>query len=447
MSPSADAPINIVGAGLAGTLLAIVLARRGYRVHAYERRPDPRVTPEAGGRSINLALAARGIRALELAGVMPEITPLLIPMPGRLVHEHDGSETFLPYGQKPHEVIYSVSRAALNETLIRAAARYPAIEFMFEHTCTGVSLAEELIRFRDLRTERLVAAPLSPTIATDGAGSAVRNSLVEQSALSARDEPLEHDYRELTIPAGVLAPPLRREALHIWPRGGFMLIALPNTDGSFTATLFLPQTGSPSFALLRTDAEIEHFFATEFPSARPYLTQLLEDFRTKPQGKLGTLHATPWHIGGRVLLLGDAAHAIVPFHGQGMNCAFEDVATLDAMLDSHEEWSSLFAAYEEERRPNTEAIARMALENYEEMRSTVLDPEFQQRKKLAAELEQRFPDRFIPRYSMVTFHPEIGYAEAFRRGLVQDQLLTQLQERSHKGTSALAQLFETGQDR
>jgi len=423
-------PVNIVGAGLAGTLLAIVLARRGFRVEVFERRADPRLRAEERGRSINLALAARGLRGLEVAGVAQRVAPLLIPMRGRLVHDHDGGEQLLPYGQHDLEVIHSVSREALGRTLVEAAAEQRGIALHFGQTCVGVDVARDALLFGTAdKVQRRV--PLVPTIATDGAGSAVRVALAAAGAITVREDMLAHDYRELTVPPE-RARGLHPNALHIWPRGGFMLIALPNTDGSFTATLFLAREGSPSFAELTDAAAIRDFFAREFPGAVPLLPRLVEEFAENPQGRLGTVYSEPWHVGGKVLLLGDAAHAIVPFHGQGMNCAFEDVAVLDALLGEHQDFDALFGAFMRARRPDTDAIAQMALENYLEMRDTVLDPAFQRRKTLGSCLERHYPERFIPRYSMVMFHPEIGYAEALRRGAVQDALLTRI-DAAHPG--------------
>ncbi|MGE0581310.1 MAG: FAD-dependent oxidoreductase [Steroidobacteraceae bacterium] len=422
MKPAHGA-VNIVGAGLAGALLAIVLARRGLRVEVFERRGDPRLRGPERGRSINLALAARGLRALDVAGVTARVAPLLVPMRGRFLHEHDGTGTLLPYGQDDTEVIHSVSREALGRVLVEAAAAEPGVALHFGEHCVGVDLARDALLFGDAGHVRR-RVPLEPTIAADGAGSVVRTALAAAGALQVRDDTLAHDYRELTIPASH-AGSLARDALHIWPRGNFMLIALPNTDGSFTATLFLAREGSPSFALLRDDAAIHRFFQREFPTALPLLPRLIDDFRTV-QGRLGTVYCDPWHVGGKVLLLGDAAHAIVPFHGQGMNCAFEDVTVLDSLLAQHADPAALFAAFAHHRRPDTDAIAQMALENYLEMRDTVRDPAFQRRKQLGARLEREFPDRFIPRYSMVMFHPGIGYAEALRRGAVQDGILAEL---------------------
>lgn len=419
-------PINIVGAGLAGALLAVLLARRGFSINLYDRRPDPRTSNAEGGRSINLALAARGIRALEHAGVMDDIRPLIIPMRGRMVHDLSGKTTLQPYGQREHEVIYSVGRAALNRALIEAAGRHETVSLHFNQTCIAADTERNVLRFRG--TDEYETA-LTPTIATDGAGSAIRLSLASTKHVVSREEWLDHDYKELTIPPQTARGVLDANALHVWPRGGFMLIALPNTDGSFTATLFLARSGPNSFATLADDNSVTAFFQREFPDALALLPHLTQDFAANPQGQLGTVHATPWHVRDRVLLLGDAAHAIVPFHGQGMNAAFEDCSVLDSLLDRHSQWEPLFAEFSTSRQPNVAAIAAMALENYTEMRDTVLDAGFVRRKGIAMELERRFPARFIPRYSMVMFHPEIPYAEALRRGAIQAGILVELDER------------------
>ena len=429
-------PVNIVGAGLAGALLAVLLARRDFKVTLYDRRPDPRRADAEGGRSINLALAARGIRALERAGVMDSIQPLLIPMRGRMVHDLSGSTTLQPYGQREHEVIYSVGRAALNRVLIEAAARYQTVSLRFEQTCLGAHPESNTLRFQDRNTNQEYELPLTPTIATDGAGSAVRTSLARAKHVNVREDWLDHDYKELTVPA---TDALDGKSLHIWPRGGFMLIALPNTDGTFTATLFLARRGPNSFAALDSPTAIGEFFHREFADAAPLMPDLLQEFATHPQGQLGTVHLAPWQIGGQLLLLGDAAHAIVPFHGQGMNAAFEDCYVLDTLLDRHDTWDTLFPELAHERQPNATAIAEMALENYTEMRDTVLDAAFVRRKTIAMDLERRFPDRFIPRYSMVMFHPEIPYAEAQRRGKLQEEILHELDSKHAPADSSLAE--------
>jgi kynurenine 3-monooxygenase len=434
VKPRAEQPVNIVGAGLAGTLLAVLLARRGFAAEVFERRADPRAVETERGRSINLALAARGIAALERAGMMERVRPLMIPMRGRMIHPVSGETQLQPYGQRDHEVIYSVSRADLNRVLIEEAARHPGVRLKFRHTCLSALPEASALRFRDEVSGEERNVSLAPTFATDGAGSAVRSSLARAGLIRVREERLDHDYKELTIPAAadgrhVMEP----HALHIWPRGGFMLIALPNSDGSFTATLFLARSGADSFDRLTTPDRIANLFQEQFPDAAQLMPRLIEEFTTHPQGQLGTVYAEPWQIGGRLLLLGDAAHAIVPFHGQGMNAAFEDCLVLDSLLDRHDSWDTLFKDFERSRLPNTAAIAQMALENYIEMRDTVRDPAHLRRKELAMELERRFPDHFIPRYSMVMFHPEISYGEALRRGGEQERILSELVNRRAHG--------------
>ncbi|MFZ0501046.1 MAG: FAD-dependent monooxygenase [Steroidobacteraceae bacterium] len=434
MKPRAEQPVNIVGAGLAGALLAVLLARRGFSVEVYERRPDPRAVASERGRSINLALATRGIGALERAGMMERIQPLMIPMRGRMIHSLSGETQLQPYGQRQEEVIYSISRADLNRVLIEETARHLRVGLHFRHTCLAAQPEASVLRFRDEDAGRECNVPMAPTFATDGAGSAVRSGLARAGLVAVREDRLDHDYKELTIPAAgdgrhVMEP----HALHIWPRGGFMLIALPNSDGSFTATLFLARNGADSFDTLNGSDRISALFQRQFPDAMRLMPRLIEEFSSHPQGQLGTVYTQPWHLGGQLLLLGDAAHAVVPFHGQGMNAAFEDCIVLDSLLDQHDSWDALFTDFERSRVPNTNAIARMALENYVEMRDTVRDPGYLRRKALATELERRFPERFIPRYSMVMFHPEISYAEALRRGQIQQGILQELDARSASG--------------
>ena len=407
--------VNIIGAGLAGSLLAILMARRGFRVTVYEKRGDPRLAAVDSGRSINLALAARGIRGLERAGVLERVMPLTIPMRGRMVHEHDGLADLQPYGVRPEEVIYSVSRAALNRVLIEAADEFENVELQFGKQALRLSDDATRVELLDPSSGRSFYPQKGPTIATDGAGSEVRKGLEWLGVTRVREELLEHDYKELTIPAVHSRHALEPNALHIWPRGGFMLIALPNLDGSFTATLFLAKQGPDSFEQMKSASEVDTFFSREFPSARALMPDLTREFFENPQGLLGTVHTDRWHMHGDLLLLGDAAHAIVPFHGQGMNCAFEDCVELDLLLEQSREWPEVFARFEHERKPNTDAIAAMALENYVEMRATVLDPDYQEKKK-AAETREKSDPSVIPRYSMVMFHPEISYAEARRRG-------------------------------
>jgi kynurenine 3-monooxygenase len=429
MSDAAGKRIAIIGGGPAGSLLAILLARRGLAPVVVERGPGFSYAAPRGGRSINLALAARGIAALRRAHLEAEVVKLLIPMRGRMVHDLAGAQRFLPYGQRATEEIYSVSRATLNTLLYELAATQHGVEYRFEHHCVGVDRDGTPLVDSGAGPQRLAA---DIVLAADGAGSEVRRALVEHGAITAREELLDHGYKELTLAARDGEFALRANALHIWPRGGFMLIGLPNLDRTFTATLFLPQRGDASFASVGPK-QARAFFEREFADAVPLIPSLERDYAEHPVGVLGTVHCKPWSFANRILLVGDAAHAIVPFHGQGMNAAFEDCVALDELIDRHRserghDWPGIFAAFEAERAPNARAIAEMALENYREMRDEVRDAKFELRASLSFELERRFPGRFIPRYSMVMFHPEIPYAEAQRRGALQAEILRDLSE-------------------
>ena len=418
-TPRSTPEITLVGAGLAGSLLATFLARRGHRVTLFERRADPRKAGASGGRSINLALANRGIAALEEIGVMERIRPALIPMAGRMLHDEEGRLKLVPYGNKPHEVIYSVSRAGLNALLLDAAESTGKVAIRFGETVEGVDFAN--------RRARPQGTPYEVLIGTDGSASAIRAAILDRTNGRLDEEPLGHGYKELSIPPAA-GGGFRMEsgALHIWPRGEYMLIALPNVDGSFTVTLFLPNHGEESFDVLTTPESVLTLFERRFADAIPLMPRLVEEFFTNPTGHLETIRCAPWSFEDQALLLGDAAHAIVPFHGQGMNAAFEDCSAFDRCLDAPDRtWNEIFADFERRRRPNTDAIADMALENYVEMRSTVREPKFQLKKDLSFRLEERHPGRFIPRYSMVMFHT-IPYAEAKRRGAIQEEILDEL---------------------
>jgi kynurenine 3-monooxygenase len=421
-------PLSIIGAGPTGALLAILLARRGFTdIHLYESRPDPRGLNTESGRSINLALADRGIHALKSAGVFDDLSAALLPMRGRGVHLAGGDYSFQPYGQRAHEVNYSVSRRRLNADLIEIAAGRNGIQFHFEHALESADFAQGTALIRDARAARTVVLNMQPLLATDGAGSVLRRSLSAQGLIHATETDLEHGYKELSIPAtsgGGFA--LAADALHIWPRGKLMLIALPNADGSFTATLFLPKQGEDSFDSLNDGRAIQAFLSQQFPDAYSLMPQCVAEFAAHSVGFLGTVSAAPWFHAGQCALLGDAAHAMVPFHGQGMNCCFEDCLEFDACLDHCASWRQLFAEFGARRKANTDAISAMALENYLEMRARVADPKFQLQQALSLELEKRFPQRFIPRYSMVMFHHEIPYELALRRGRIQSALLSEL---------------------
>ena len=425
MSLAGDS-VGIVGAGPTGALLGILLRRRGMAVTLYESRPDPRGSAGDAGRSINLALADRGMHALARAGLLDCIRPFVIPMRGRFVHQADGSSGLQPYGRLPNEVIYSISRRELNNVLLDAATG-AGVDVRFEHRLEDADFAAATARVRDLRRGLTAEIAMSPLLAADGAGSLVRRRLAEQGLIEADESPLEHGYKELSIPKGPAGGArLEREALHIWPRGGYMLIALPNDDGSFTATLFLPARGPLSFASLSSPDAVDRFLTVNFPDVRPLMPDCVAEFERHPMGFLGTVYADGWHVRGAAALIGDAAHAIVPFHGQGMNCCFEDCVEFDGCVGRLESWQSVFADFHARRKPNTDAIAQMALENYLEMRERVADPRFMMQRSLALELERRFPQRFIPRYSMVTFHHEIPYRTAAERGAVQSRLLEEL---------------------
>jgi kynurenine 3-monooxygenase len=424
--------VTVVGAGPAGALLSIYLARSGHTVTVYEKRPDLRRVDLPAGRSINLALANRGLRALAEVGLRDQVQPLLIPMRGRMIHTEAGHLQLQPYGHRPHEVINSISRSGLTALLLDAAEATGRVDIRFNHECEEVNLNDHLLTLRDEITGAAQQASFNRVIGCDGIQSAVRHAVLHATQGSCIEEPLAHSYKELSIPP---APnggfQMEANALHIWPRGEYMLIALPNLDGGFTVTLFLPNAGELSFASLTDAAALLRFFATQFPDALALMPRLAQEFFTNPTGRLSTLRVAPWHCRDDALILGDAAHAIVPFHGQGMNCAFEDCSAFDQCLARHgEAWEQVFAALEDLRRPDADAIADLSLENYVEMRSTVRDSRFQLKKELAWRLEDRHPERFIPRYSMVMFH-DIPYAEAQRRGRIQDEILTTLTDRAH----------------
>ena len=418
--------VTLLGAGLAGSLLALFLARRGIEVTLYERLPDMRRHDLPAGRSINLALAHRGIRPLQAVGLIDRVEKLLIPMRGRMLHDRDGKTSLAPYGRTPAEVIHSISRPGLNRLLMDAAEQAGG-RIHFGQKVEDVDFDAGEITLQEESTGRKHRVQASTIIATDGGGSAVRQAMARRRGVKVSEDILPHAYKELTIPAGRGGTHrMEKHALHIWPRGGYMLIALPNLDGSFTVTLFLARQGAPGFDQLEKPEGLQRFFAADFPDALSLIPGLEKDFYAHPTGLMGTVHVEHWHAGSRALLLGDAAHAIVPFHGQGMNCAFEDCLVLDECIARQgDDWENVFAEFERLRRPNAEAIAAMALENYVEMRDAVRDPRFQLQKQLGFLLEDRHPGVFVPRYSMVMFH-HLPYAEARSRGAIQQRVLDKL---------------------
>ena len=427
--------ITLIGAGLAGAVLATLLVQRGWRVDVYEKRGDPRVQGYGGGRSINLALAERGRHALRLAGADDAVMKHAVMMRGRMVHFLDGRTDLQRYGRDDSEVIWSVHRGELNVVLLDIAERAGA-RLHFGRGLSGVDFVARIATFTAPRGGSTHQAAFESLVGADGAGSALRTAMAKKMDLGDRIESLGHSYKELEIPpARDGSFSIEPNALHIWPRGRYMCIALPNDERTFTVTLFLPNEGEPRFATVRDGNEAPPLFKRDFADALPLIPDLEQDFERNPTGILATLYLDRWHLDGRAVLLGDAAHAMVPFHGQGMNCAFEDCVALAEQLDAQPDRAAAFAAFQADRLPNARAIQQMALENYLEMRDRVDDDDFLLQRELERSLAQRHPDRFMPRYAMVTFH-RIPYAVAFERGRQQRELLVEL-TRGHASLDAL----------
>jgi kynurenine 3-monooxygenase len=425
----------LIGSGLAGGLLAAYLGRRGYDVDLYERRADPREGNIVGGRSINLALSTRGIYALEQLGIADEVLRHAIPMRGRMIHDKSGALHFSPYDRDPNKFINSIGRAALNTTVIEAAQRYTNVRVHFNHRCADVGLDSTTANLVPSGVEAAVLAANSDhqiiraqgdaVIGVDGAFSAVRQSMQKKIAGFEYDESyLAHGYKELTIPP---APDgswrMEKEALHIWPRKSFMMIALPNPDGSFTCTLFWEFEGPRSFATTKTDDEIRRFFDEEFHDAVPLMPSLVDDFKTNPTGSLVTIRCAPWFYKDKVALVGDAAHAVVPFYGQGMNAAFEDCVVLDECLaEFPEDRQRAFTEYFARRKKNADALADLAVQNFIEMRDKTVSKTFRTKKKLDYLLEGLLPGIYLPLYTMVTF-TRMPYSTAARRARLQNRIV------------------------
>jgi len=420
--------IKLIGAGLNGPLLAILLAQRGFGVEIFERRPDMRRVRMSAGRSINLALSTRGIHALQQAGLWERMRSIIIPMKGRMMHSMAGELTFQPYGKNEAEVIHSISRAELNIALMNAAEEQGAT-IHFNQRCVGYDLKTGAIRLRNEETGEDAIRETGVVIGCDGSASSIRTEMFKLSRFNFSQQYLDYGYKELTIPAGSDGKHLlETHALHIWPRGNYMLIALPNIDGTFACILFLPFESADGFAGLTTRAELMQFFESRFPDAVSLMPQLADNYFTNPTGAMVTIKCAPWHVQGRALLLGDAVHAIVPFFGQGINCGFEDCTCLVELLDRHgADWARVSREFEKERKVNTDAIADMAIENFTEMRDRVADSRFLFRKKVELALEAKYPQLFVPKYAMVTFH-RIPYSVALSRGAVQDRILEELCE-------------------
>lgn len=433
---AASKDIIIVGAGLVGSLLSIFLSRRGYKVKVFERRPDMRREKVAAGRSINLALSDRGIKALNEAGIVDDIMQIAIPMPGRYIHNPDGTHAFQPYG-KEGQAIYSVSRSELNKKLIDLAEAQN-IDFHFNHKCISVDWKQNEINFeKESADSKTSSDSFTPTIqfeklfAADGAFSAVRTQhMLHHSKFDYQQSYIDCGYKELTIPAndnGLHV--IEKNALHIWPRKDYMLIALPNLDGSFTCTLFFPFEGPLSFEKLDTAEKVNQFFNDQFADVVPLIPNITEQFFHNPVSSLVTVKCNPWIRGNHFTLIGDAAHAIVPFFGQGMNCGFEDCTILGNLMDKYgDDWSTILQLFEETRKPDADAIADLAVNNFTEMRHKTADSTFLLQKKIEAKLHDKYPDLWIPAYSQVTFSPHIRYSEALRRGEKQELIMQRVMQ-------------------
>ena len=426
----------MIGAGLTGPLLATYLAQQGYSVEIFERRPDMRKESISAGRSINLALSARGNHALKEVGLYDKIKPNTIPMKGRMIHDLNGNTHLQPYGQKENEVIFSVSRAQLNMDLMTLAEETGKVTIRFNHQLLSADLEQNKLLFQLSNSLEEIELPFNRVIGCDGSASILRKSIVEKANIQYVKKPLGHGYKELTIPP-LKSGKFRIEpnALHIWPRGNHMLIALPNNDCSFTCTLFFPMTGTKSFETVKTEKDILDLFQSQFHDAIKLIPNLVEDFQKNSTGDLASVYCKPWHLGDKALLIGDAAHAVVPFFGQGMNASFQDCSTLAKLMGQNKnDWKTIFNTFSSVQVENGHAIADMAIENYLEMRDHVNDTEYKKRRNVELKLERMFPGQFIPRYSMVSFH-QIPYAEVYQRGGKQSKIIRDVLKADPSGQS------------
>ncbi|WP_282030694.1 FAD-dependent oxidoreductase [Winogradskyella eximia] len=420
--------ILIIGAGLCGSLLALRLGQRGYNVNVYEMRPDLRTTDISAGRSINLAFSDRGNKAMKLVGIEDKVKELCIPMNGRMIHDKEGNTFLSNYSGRDYEYINSISRGELNGLLLDEAEKHDNVSIHFNKKCNSVDFENTTATFQDYNSKEEFIEDADCIIATDGAGSALRKSyyLGKKFLFSFSQDYLSHGYKELTfLPKEDGSYKTYKNALHIWPRSSFMLIALPNLDGSFTVTLFLSYSeGEYNFNNLTTPELVTEFFQKEFPDALEIMPNLVEDFFENPTAALGTVKCSPWHYKGNTLLMGDSAHAIVPFYGQGMNASFEDVVEFDKVLDQNlDNWEATFEAYEKNRKKDTDAIADLAIDNFHEMKGHVANPIFQEKRKIEMALEKEFPSAYSSKYSLVTFNEDIGYREAMLKGRAQDKAI------------------------
>ena len=420
--------IVIIGAGLCGSLLALRLGQRGYNVTVYEMRPDLRKTDISAGRSINLAFSDRGNKAMKMVGIADKVRELCIPMNGRMLHDREGNTFLSNYSGRNYEYINSISRQDLNALLLDEAEKHSNVAIHFNKKCKSVDFEKTTALFQDYHSKDEFIEDADCIIATDGAGSSLRKSyfLEKKFLFSFSQQWLTHGYKELSIlPNSDGSYKTYKNALHIWPRGDFMVIALPNLDGSFTVTLFLSyDEGEYNFNNLTTPEIVTEFFQKEFPDALTLMPNLVDEFFENPTAPLGTVKCSPWHYKGNTLLMGDSAHAIVPFYGQGMNASFEDVVEFDKILDQFEgNWEQVFSEYDKVRKKDTDAIADLAIDNFHEMKDHVGQAIFQEKRKIEMELEKAFPEDYSSKYSLVTFNEDIGYREAMLRGRAQDKAI------------------------
>ena len=431
--------ILIVGAGLCGSLLALRMAQRGYQVEVYESRSDLRNSVISAGRSINLSLSDRGLKALRMAGLEKKARSLCIPMKGRLMHDAASSTFESNYSGRQGECINSISRGNLNGLLLTEAEKYPNVNIHFNTKCLEIDIESKIVHFQSSDSKEQFTVQADVIFGTDGAGSSLRKSYEKQfPAFKVSQEFLTHGYKELEIPADKNGGHLiSKEHLHIWPRGDYMLIALPNMDGSFTVTLFLSYSeGSYNFDNLITKEKIIEFFEKDFPDTLILIPDVLKEFENNPTGKLGTVKCYPWAYKGNTLLLGDSSHAIVPFYGQGMNASFEDVFVFDSVLNQFEgDWTTVFSEFQKQRKIDADAIADLAIDNYYEMRDHVANPLFKEKRIVEMGLEKFFPTEYFSKYSLVTFNEHIGYHEAMTKGRAQDKVLLKMVEESKFSTS------------
>lgn len=420
-----DDKLTIIGAGLVGSLLSIYLAKKGIEVDVYERRPDMRKIEISAGRSINLALSARGLNGLQGVGLVEKVLKQVISMKGRMIHPIKGENSFQPYGRVEVDAINSVSRGELNSLLLDEAEK-AGVNIHFNEQCIDYSIHKSNLTLKNTQTNHESIENVSPVIGTDGSGSPIRWSMIKNGRFNYSQNYLGHGYKELIIPPGPNGEHLLdKNALHIWPRKSFMLIALANMDGSFTCTLFFPFSGEVGFDKLTNENKVQLFFNEQFPDAVELMPTLQQDFFNNPTGNLATIRCSPWYYRNKVLILGDAAHAIVPFYGQGMNCGFEDCIIFNENLSKFgSDWSKVFSSVSEQRIENTNAIADLSLANYVEMRDSVTNKLFQLKKQAEQLLSKEYPGEFLSTYSRISFNVE-PYVEALAKGKIQDEILLQ----------------------